>query len=86
MLPHLTSRRYVIKILLVISGLSLPLSANAYLDPGTGSVLLQSLIGILAVAAAAVGAYFDRIRRFLFHRKSGSAGVDTERSGENNER
>ena len=36
-------------------------SAFAYLDPGTGSILLQGLIAALA----AVGAFFGTIRRYL---------------------
>jgi hypothetical protein len=47
--------------------------ALAYLDPGTGSVLLQSLIGALAIAAAGVGAFFGRIRAFLTRRRAPDA-------------
>jgi hypothetical protein len=43
--------------------------AHAYLDPGTGSILLQSLIGALAVGAAAVGTFYGRIRAFFTSRK-----------------
>jgi hypothetical protein len=41
--------------------------AHAYLDPGTGSVLVQALVAGLAVASAAVAAFWTRIRQ-LFSR------------------
>jgi hypothetical protein len=46
-----------IMVVLVVAGL-LPLSAHAYLDPATGSILVQGLIG----AIAAIGVFFGRIR------------------------
>ena len=39
--------------------------AYAYLDPGTGSVLVQGLVAALAVVSAAVAAFWSRILRFL---------------------
>ena len=36
--------------------------AYAYLDPGSGSIILQLLIGFLA----AVGAYFNKIKIFIY--------------------
>lgn len=39
--------------------------AYAYLDPGTGSIILQGLIaGLLAIAAAG-GAFWQRIKSFF---------------------
>lgn len=42
--------------------------AYAYLDPGTGSAIVQGLIGALAIGAAATGTFFGRIRN-VFRRK-----------------
>ena len=39
--------------------------AYAYLDPGTGSILVQALLAGLAVASAAVAAFWTRIRQLL---------------------
>ena len=39
--------------------------AYAYLDPGTGSMLVQALVAGLAVAAAAVAAFWTRIRQLF---------------------
>ncbi len=39
--------------------------AQAYLDPGAGSFLLQSLIGSIAAATTIGGLYFQRIKNFV---------------------
>ena len=41
----------------------------AYLDPGTGSMLVQILVGGLAAAAVAIKLYWYRILRLLRIRK-----------------
>jgi uncharacterized membrane protein YdjX (TVP38/TMEM64 family) len=49
-------------------------SSYAYLDPGTGSFLLQAMIGALASAAAFFGIFRQKIRdawsRFIHKRQS----------------
>jgi hypothetical protein len=37
----------------------------AYLDPGSGSFILQALVAMLAGAIVAINAYWTRIKRFL---------------------
>ncbi len=66
--------RLTVLILLV---LLTPCSAYAYLDPGTGSILVQALLAGLAVASAAVAASWTRIRR-LFHRGARPDGAQLE--------
>lgn len=39
--------------------------AYAYLDPGTGSILLQGLIAAVAGAMAAGGIYWNKIKNFF---------------------
>ena len=39
--------------------------AYAYLDPGTGSMLLQGLIAGIMVVAGAIGIYWRRLKDFL---------------------
>ena len=58
------------KVFIAITALALAAPAHAYLDPGTGSILLQSLIGALAVGAAAVGTFYGRIRAFFSRKKT----------------
>jgi hypothetical protein len=60
----------VYKPFFAIAVLALATPAFAYLDPGTGSILLQSLIGALAVGAAAVGTFYGRIRAFFSRKKT----------------
>jgi hypothetical protein len=50
-----------VALLLVL--LSTP--AYAYLDPGTGSMIIQGVVAALAVASAAVAAFWTRIRRLF---------------------
>jgi len=44
-------------------------SAYAYLDPGTGSMLVQGLLAAIAVASAAVAAFWTRLRQFFSGRR-----------------
>ena len=39
--------------------------AYAYLDPGTGSILLQALIGGIAASVTVGSMYFQRIKAFF---------------------
>jgi len=45
-------------------------NAHAYLDPGTGSLLLQGLLAALAATAVVVKIYWQRVLRFFGSRKS----------------
>ncbi len=40
--------------------------AHAYLDPGTGSMLLQGLVGGIAAASVAIGVYWGKLKALLF--------------------
>lgn len=46
-----------------------PLPAAAYLDPGTGSMMLQVILGGLAAVAVALKLYWYRILAFFGIRK-----------------
>ena len=58
------------KVFIALTALAVAAPAQAYLDPGTGSILLQSLIGAVAVGAAAVGTFYGRIRAFFSRKKT----------------
>lgn len=45
-------------------------NAFAYLDPGSGSAILQGIIGALAAIAITLKLYWHRLLRFLGLRKS----------------
>ena len=39
--------------------------ADAYIDPGTGSMMIQALLALLATVSVSVGIFWKRIRSFL---------------------
>jgi len=39
--------------------------AYAYLDPGTGSLILQGLIGGIAAGLAVISVYYRKIKAFI---------------------
>jgi hypothetical protein len=53
----------LIAVVLFLVLLSSP--AYAYLDPGTGSMLVQGLVAALAIVSAAVATFWTRIRRLF---------------------
>jgi hypothetical protein len=65
------TKLFAIALLLVL--LSTP--AYAYLDPGTGSMIVQGVVAALAVASAAVAAFWTRVRRLF---SGGSRPADPE--------
>jgi hypothetical protein len=50
---------------LFILGFSLTPPAYAYLDPGTGSVLLQGLIGGIAAIISFLSIYWHKVKSFF---------------------
>ncbi len=57
--------------------------AYAYLDPGTGSMLLQGLLAAIAVGAAYCSTVWYRIKNFFSigsHRKAQKAEGDPQKS------
>ena len=49
----------------VILALFVPASAMAYIDPGTGSMLLQVILGGFAAVGVVLKLYWHKIRRAL---------------------
>lgn len=56
-------------LLVAAAACMMPAVAHAYLDPATGSILVQGLIGALA----AIGVFFGRIRDALRRLLAGKA-------------
>ena len=64
----------IIAILLVVT------NAYAYLDPGTGSFILQAIIGFLAAVSAGFLYYWTKIKNFFlktFKKKNNDEKTDT---------
>ena len=53
----------------------IPVSALAYLDPTTGSMLISAIVGLFASLVLAVKTYWYRIKSFL-KRKPAESDVD----------
>ena len=51
--------------------------SHAYLDPGTGSILVQSILAGIAVAIGVVRMYWYRLKAF-FAGNSSESGQDSE--------
>jgi hypothetical protein len=69
-----------LRILLVIplGILWLPTQAHAYLDPGTGSLVFQSLVAVVAAAGAAISLFWGRLRRLFGKGRKANALADQE--------
>ena len=61
-----------LKFLFLIFGLiSYTSPVYAYLDPGTGSILLQGLIGGLAVFMSLLSIYWQKVKAFFVKQEPG---------------
>ena len=58
-------QKYKAILVVLISALSLPLDAYAYLDPGTGSILIQGLIAAVATGLATAKFWWHRVKSFF---------------------
>ena len=45
--------------------LLIPATAYAYLDPGTGSIIIQSIIAAMAAGLYAVSGYWHKLKSFF---------------------
>lgn len=52
--------------------------ANAYIDPGTGSLILQMVIAVVVGAGFAIRIFWKQIRLFLSHLFSKKRKTDLE--------
>lgn len=48
----------------------------AYLDPGTGSMMIQALLAAIAAASVTIGIFWRRLRSFFSRKNSGENGPD----------
>lgn len=65
-------KRLAAPLALILSMFLIPSSAYAYLDPGTGSALLQGILGAIAAIGVVLKLYWHRLLRLLGIRKSPS--------------
>jgi hypothetical protein len=77
-------RRRVIAAWLAVQLIGFSAAAHAYLDPGTGSILVQSLLAGIAGAAAVISLYWQRVKAFFVNlRKRGAhtSATSTDNDG-----
>lgn len=54
-----------------------PARAHAYIDPGTGSMLVQAVIAALAAVGVGLGVFWRRVKNLFTHQ-----GTEKERAQE----
>ena len=62
-------RIFILAFLYIVT---FPNYAYAYLDPGTGSIILQAIIGFLAASVTAISIYWSKFKSLIskiFNRK-----------------
>ena len=62
-------------LVVLITSLLMPVSALAYLDPTTGSMLISAIVGLFASLALAIKTYWYRIKAF-FKRNPAESDAD----------
>ena len=72
-IPSLFQPRLIAVILITL--LLIPVSAHAYLDPTTGSMLISAIVGLFASLVLAIKTYWYRIKAF-FKRKPAENETD----------
>jgi hypothetical protein len=62
----------------LISQLFFPSTALAYVDPGSGSVIVTTVLGLIAAVGYTVRKYFYKIRNLFAHKKTEQEHQDSE--------
>lgn len=65
---------------------SFPAKAYAYLDPGTGSFIIQMLVGGLLGIAFTIGLFWKRFKLWFMNRFSGESESKSEEDHEQEEK
>ena len=68
--------------ILITALLSYSPIAWAYLDPGTGSILIQGLLAAIAGAAFTLRIYWERVKAFFSRRRDDSSAIKSSDSDE----
>jgi hypothetical protein len=62
----------ILRLLYIFTLIVFPTKAFAYLDPGTGSIILQAILGFIAATIASVSIYWTKFKSLiskLFNKK-----------------
>ncbi len=78
--------RQILRISVAVLGCTvLAAPSFAYLDPGTGSIILQSILAGIAVAMGVLRLYWYRLKAFFSGKSSASETQDTKDAEIHNE-
>ncbi len=66
----MTSRTLLLIALVALTAVLAAPRADAYLDPGTGSILLQSIVAAVAAVAVALRLYWTRLKSLFGRRQA----------------
>lgn len=78
-------KRRVLAIWLAVQLAGFSAAAHAYLDPGTGSILVQSLLAGIAGAVAVVSLYWQRVKAFFANLRKSSRDVQSSATSTDND-
>ncbi len=62
----------------VISSLFIPTTAYAYVDPGSGSVIVTTILGLIAAVGYTFRKYFYKIKRLITGKRAEEDQEDSE--------
>jgi hypothetical protein len=79
-------RKRAVVIWLAVNLAGFSAAAHAYLDPGTGSILVQSLLAGIAGAVAIVSLYWQRVKAFFVNMRKSSRDAGSSASSTDNDR
>jgi cytochrome c biogenesis protein CcdA len=78
-------KKRVLVIWLAVQLVGFSAAAHAYLDPGTGSILVQSFLAGLAGAVAVVSLYWQRVKAFFANLRKSSRDVQSSATSTDND-
>ena len=53
------------KKIIILTYFFLSTEAHAYLDPGTGSIIIQAILGGIAAFFTTIAVYWEKVKNFL---------------------
>ena len=55
----------IFSLLYMLTLIIFPTKAFAYLDPGTGSIILQAILGFIAATVASISIYWEKFKSLI---------------------
>ena len=55
----------ILSLLYILTLIIFPTKAFAYLDPGTGSIILQAILGFIAATIASISIYWAKFKSLI---------------------